>query len=224
MKSLSTRRPPGRSSSPQERDGAVCQLACAGLVGVADAGELRGQVAQDDVGLSIQKPADLRDRRGVADVAGDGRDLRRAERLDWGEVDTDHPAGRAHPVGCDLHPGTRPGSEVDDHVPGSQETMTVVELDQLVGAAGAVSGARGRADSARPCGRTPGGVTGASARAHVRGAGRRFTGRPARLAGRSTRPPGARVSGRPPGGAVRPRPAQADRDPAHRRRCTMARN
>jgi len=108
-----------------------------GFVALGYAGQLRRDIAQHDRGLAAE-PLDCRiqDLR-LPDVANHHR--RPGERLRLDHIDADHTPATANPFERHLHPGPRPGAKVQHPVPGTEHAESLVELDQLVGAPGAVT-------------------------------------------------------------------------------------
>ena len=119
------------------------ELALPGLIGRGDAGELRREVRQNQVGGSPETLAHRAEDRRIADVAAHRVDVGCGQRVDGYDVDADRSPVGADPFHGHLEPAARPGPEVDDVIAATEQTEAVRELDELVGAAGTVArGAR----------------------------------------------------------------------------------
>src|SRR5690606_10860252 len=108
----------------------------AGAVGGAHAGELRGGVAQHDVGRPAERVEKSSRDAGFREIALDYDHVRKIrEGLDRGHVEADHPPARTDQLRRDLHPAARPGAPVGAPLARAQHPVRALELLQLVGRA-----------------------------------------------------------------------------------------
>ena len=134
MKSLMSRRPPGRRSCGRAPIAAPASSAPRASSVSRMPVSLGARSHRTTLARPVESAAQLLDDGRIAHVSGEGDDPIRPERLEPGEIEADHATARADPLGRHLHPGTWPGSQVDDQVSRAQQPEAIVELDQLVGA------------------------------------------------------------------------------------------
>jgi DNA helicase-2/ATP-dependent DNA helicase PcrA len=118
--------------------GGLGELSRPCLVGHAHSAEFGGHVGENDIDWSAAPLSDLGECRRLTNVADQAND-RRGQWIDRLEVDPDHQPTLAHPLGGHLQPAAGPGAEVDDTVARTKESEAIVQLDQLVRRARAVT-------------------------------------------------------------------------------------
>ena len=132
----------------REIGGDLAEVNRAEMVGLAMAGGRRGHVGEDDVGrLAGERVADRLRRLVGEEILLEHDDA--GKRIHVEIVDRDDArvgVGRAHPAGGDLGPAAGGRAEVDDPLARGEQAEAVVDLDQLVGGAGAVAFGAGAGD------------------------------------------------------------------------------
>ena len=122
----------------------LCDFGGAGGVGVGDAGEVWGEVGEDEVGGLAEGVGDGGLGCGEEEVALD--DDCAGDGLDGEEVGGDDFAVGPGELGGDLRPSAGGGAKVGDDCAGVKEGVGLVDLEEFEGGAGAVSGGAGGAD------------------------------------------------------------------------------
>jgi hypothetical protein len=140
MKSFMRSDPPGRRRTGSAPTTASTSSSPRASSVARDAGQLGGEVRQQDVRRSTEDRGERRDRLRGADVRRQRPDVRVLQRLDVRHVDADDVAAWADPLRRDLEPAARPRSEVDDDVTRAEDPKARVELGELVRATRAVAG------------------------------------------------------------------------------------
>src|SRR5262245_15605827 len=104
-------------------------------VAVAQPGELRGGVAEDDVGEAARRLADPGGEPGSGEVRLEQSDLRFREGLHRRDVHPDHAPAAPDPGPRHLEPAPRPAAEVHHPRAAREQPVALVELRELVGRA-----------------------------------------------------------------------------------------
>ena len=109
------------------------------MIGLAMAGRVRRHVGEHDIGPAAERIDDPLPRVGREEV--EPREGHARDRLDVEKVDGDHFAlsrDRADPPGRIIRPAARGCAEIDDARPFPEQAVLVVDLDELIGCAGAI--------------------------------------------------------------------------------------
>ena len=122
-------------------EGGVAQFHRKDVVAQLDPRGEGGGIAEDDIRRAAQGLGDAPPHLRRGHIALE--DGYTGDRRDGLQIDGDHLAPLADDARDDLRPGAGRGTEIDDGVAAAEDAEAFVDLQQLVGGAGAVTGLLG---------------------------------------------------------------------------------